>query len=56
MRGMFVRVTGGISLAVGSLCVLDVGAVAFAWRPVLMIGGCSSVDMAIPSMVNLDPS
>lgn len=38
---MFVRVTGGMSLVVGGLNPASVGL-----RPVLMIGGCSKVDMA----------
>ena len=43
---IFVRVTGGISRAVGGLCALDAGAEVCGINPVLTIGGCRSVDIA----------
>lgn len=43
---MFVRVTGGMSRAVGGLCALDAGAEVWGTKPVRTIGGWRSVDMA----------
>lgn len=43
---MFVRVTGGISLAVGGLCALEAGAETWGRRPVRTMGGCSNVEIA----------
>ncbi len=45
MCGMFVNVTGGMSLEVGSFS--ELGAAAYGIRPVRTIGGCRSVAMAI---------
>ena len=42
--GMFVRVTGGISLAEGSFCAPEVE--GYGRRPVRVIGGWSKVAMA----------
>lgn len=42
---MFVRVTGGMSLAEGSFCAL--GPEACGRRPVRTIGGCRRVAMAL---------
>jgi hypothetical protein len=46
--GMFVSVTGGISLVLGGLCAEEAGADVCGRRPVLTMGGCSSVEMAVP--------
>lgn len=51
---MFVRVTGGISRAVGGLWALEAGADVCGIRPVRTIGGCSRVDIAI-SVSSYDP-
>lgn len=46
MRWIFVKVTGGMSRVVGGLCEVEDGADVCGRRPVLTIGGCSSVDIA----------
>jgi hypothetical protein len=43
---IFVRVTGGMSRAVGGLCALDAGAEVCGIKPVRTMGGCRRVDMA----------
>ena len=45
---MFVRVTGGISLDDGGFC--ELGADVCGTRPVLTMGGCSKVAIAIDRM------
>jgi hypothetical protein len=44
--GMFVSVTGGMSLVLGGLCDEEAGAEVCGSNPVLTIGGCSSVEIA----------
>ena len=46
MWGMFMRVTGGISLVDGGRCPEVAGALVCGTMPVLMIGGVRSVEMA----------
>jgi hypothetical protein len=43
---MFVKVTGGMSRAVGGLCAAEAGAWVCGNSPVRTIGGCSKADIA----------
>jgi hypothetical protein len=44
---MLVNVTGGMSRVDGGLCVEDAGAEVCGSKPVLTIGGCSNVEIAV---------
>jgi hypothetical protein len=44
---IFVKATGGMSLAVGIRCPLDAGANVCERPPVRTIGGCNKVEIAV---------